>query len=62
MDPDVGAANAFRFASIEDRWTAVDDHTGQDHLEPAHPEPAGQIVGGFKGMAIVPREIVEAGI
>ncbi|GIU92544.1 MAG: ABC transporter substrate-binding protein [Acidimicrobiia bacterium] len=58
MDPDLGAANAFRFASIEE-VTAIDDHTVQITLNRPTPNLL-EIVGGFKGMAIVPREIVEA--
>ena len=59
MDPDVGAANAFRFASI-DEVVAVDDLTVEISL--TRPTPNLLVnIGGFKGMAIVPQEIVEDG-
>jgi len=59
MDPDVGAANAFRFASIE-AVTAVDDRTVEISL--TRPTPNLLVnIGGFKGMAIVPQEIVDDG-
>ncbi len=59
LDPDTGAANAFRFASVES-VTAVDDSTVEIAL--TRPTPNLLVnIGGFKGMAIVPREIVEDG-
>jgi|FLYL01.1.fsa_nt_gi peptide/nickel transport system substrate-binding protein len=58
MDPDLGTVNAFRFAPIES-VEALDDHTVQIVLNRPTPNLL-EIVGGFKGMAIVPREIVEA--
>ena len=59
MDPDVGAANAFRFASVEE-VVAVDDFTVEFHLTSPTPNLLAN-VGGFKGMAVVPRELVEGG-
>jgi peptide/nickel transport system substrate-binding protein len=51
--------NAVRLASV-DEVVAVDDHTVE--LELSHPTPnLLEQVGGFKGMAIVPEEIVEDG-
>lgn len=59
MDPDFGAANAFRFASVEE-VVAVDDMTVEIHL--MRPTPNLLVnIGGFKGMAIVPQEIVDDG-
>ncbi|MDJ0791813.1 MAG: ABC transporter substrate-binding protein [Acidimicrobiia bacterium] len=59
MDPDFGANNAFRFASIEE-VTAVDATTVAIQL--SRPTPNLLVnIGAFKGMAIVPREIVEDG-
>lgn len=59
MDPDVGAANSFRFASIES-VEAVDDTTVQINL--TRPTPNLLVnIGAFKGMAIIPQEIVEDG-
>lgn len=57
MDPDVGAANMFRFASV-DEVVAVDDHTVEFHLNRPTPNLLAN-VGGFKGMSVVPRELVE---
>ncbi|MGH9182785.1 MAG: ABC transporter substrate-binding protein [Acidimicrobiales bacterium] len=59
MDEEVGAANAFRFDSVEE-VTAPDDRTVVIRLSRPTPNLLVQI-GGFKGMAIVPREIVEDG-
>jgi peptide/nickel transport system substrate-binding protein len=59
MDPDVGAANSFRFASVEE-VVAVDDRTVEIHL--TRPTPNLLVnIGGFKGMAIIPQEIVDDG-
>jgi peptide/nickel transport system substrate-binding protein len=59
MDPDVGAANAWRFEAVEE-VVAVDDLTVDIVL--TRPAPNLLVsIGGFKGMAIVPREIVEDG-
>ena len=59
MDPETGAANAFRFESIES-VTAVDENTVE--IELTRPTPNLLVnLGGFKGMAIVPQEIVEDG-
>ncbi|MEX2422373.1 MAG: ABC transporter substrate-binding protein [Acidimicrobiia bacterium] len=59
MDPDVAAANAFRFASIEE-VVAVDDRTVEINL--SRPTPNLLVnIGAFKGMAIVPQEIVDDG-
>ncbi|CAN5819210.1 ABC transporter substrate-binding protein [soil metagenome] len=59
MDPDTAAANAFRFGSVES-VTAVDDLTVEIAL--LRPTPNLLVnIGGFKGMAIVPQEIVEDG-
>ncbi len=59
MDPDVGAANSFRFGSVES-VEAIDDTTVQITL--SRPTPNLLVnIGGFKGMAIVPQEIVEDG-
>lgn len=59
MDPDVGAANSFRFASI-DSVEAPDDRTVVINL--TRPTPNLLVnIGGFKGMAIIPQEIVDDG-
>ncbi|HSJ29154.1 MAG TPA: ABC transporter substrate-binding protein [Acidimicrobiia bacterium] len=59
MDPDVGAANSFRFASVEE-VVAVDARTVEIHL--TRPTPNLLVnIGGFKGMAIIPQEIVDDG-
>lgn len=59
MDPDVSANNAFRFASVES-VTAPDDRTVVITL--TRPTPNLLVnIGAFKGMAIIPREIVEDG-
>ncbi len=59
MDPDVGANNAYRFGSV-DSVTAVDDSTVEIHL--TRPTPNLLVnIGGFKGMAIIPKEIVDDG-
>ena len=59
MDPETGAANAFRFESI-DSVTAVDETTVEIAL--TRPTPNLLVnIGGFKGMAIIPQEIVEDG-
>jgi peptide/nickel transport system substrate-binding protein len=59
MDPDVGAANSFRFASI-DEVVATDDRTVEIRL--TRPTPNLLVnIGGFKGMAIIPQEIVDDG-
>ncbi|MFZ0627250.1 MAG: ABC transporter substrate-binding protein [Acidimicrobiia bacterium] len=59
MDPDTGAANAYRFASV-DEVVAVDDSTVEIHLNRPTPNLLVNI-GAFKGMAIVPQEIVDDG-
>jgi peptide/nickel transport system substrate-binding protein len=59
MDPDVGAQNAFRFGSVTE-VVAVDDSTVEIHLDRPTPNLLVNI-GGFKGMAIVPQEIVDDG-
>ncbi|MBW3557506.1 MAG: ABC transporter substrate-binding protein, partial [Actinobacteria bacterium] len=59
MDEEVGAANAYRFENVES-VTAPDDAT----VEIAVTEPTPnllELIGAFKGMSIVPREIVEDG-
>jgi len=59
MDPETGAANAYRFESVES-VDAVDERTVEIRL--TRPTPNLLVnIGGFKGMAIVPREIVEDG-
>ena len=59
MDPDVVANNAYRFGSV-DSVTAVDDSTVEIHL--TRPTPNLLVnIGGFKGMAIIPKEIVNDG-
>lgn len=59
MDPDVGANNAFRFGSV-DSVVAVDDTTVEINL--TRPTPNLLVnIGGFKGMAIIPQEIVDDG-
>ena len=59
LDPDVGAANNFRFASVES-VTAPDDQTVVITL--TRPTPNLLVnIGAFKGMAIIPQEIVEDG-
>jgi peptide/nickel transport system substrate-binding protein len=52
MDPDTGAANAFRFASVES-VTAVDELTVEITLTEPSPNLLANIAG-FKGMAIIP--------
>jgi peptide/nickel transport system substrate-binding protein len=59
MDPDVGAANGYRFASV-DSVEAIDDTTVAINLNRPTPNLLVNI-GAFKGMAIVPEEIVEDG-
>jgi peptide/nickel transport system substrate-binding protein len=59
MDPDFGAANAWRFAAVTG-VTAVDDLTVEITVSAPTPNLLTNI-GAFKGMAIVPREIVEDG-
>jgi peptide/nickel transport system substrate-binding protein len=59
LDPDFGAANAWRFGSVES-VTAPDDMTVEIKL--TRPTPNLLVnIGAFKGMAIVPKEIVEDG-
>lgn len=59
MDPDVGANNAFRFGSVES-VSAPDARTVVMTL--TRPTPNLLVnIGAFKGMAIVPQEIVEDG-
>lgn len=59
MDPDVGAANSFRFASIES-VEAPDERTVVINL--TRPTPNLLVnIGGFKGMSIIPQEIVDDG-
>jgi peptide/nickel transport system substrate-binding protein len=53
MDPDAGAANAFRFETVES-VTAVDDHTVELTLTEPTPNLLANIAG-FKGMAIIPQ-------
>ncbi|MDJ0961767.1 MAG: ABC transporter substrate-binding protein [Acidimicrobiia bacterium] len=59
LDPDVGAANAWRFGSVES-VTAVDDMTLEIKLNRPTPNLLVSI-GGFKGMSIIPKEIVDDG-
>ncbi len=59
MDEETAAANAYRFASVES-VTAPDDRTVAVTLNRPTPNLLVNI-GGFKGMAIIPREIVEDG-
>jgi peptide/nickel transport system substrate-binding protein len=59
MDEETGAANAFRFDAVES-VTAPDDATVVIELSRPAPNLLASI-GGFKGMAIVPEEIVEDG-
>jgi peptide/nickel transport system substrate-binding protein len=59
LDPDAGAANAWRFGSVES-VTAVDDATVEIKLNRPTPNLLVSI-GGFKGMAIIPQEIVDDG-
>lgn len=59
MDPDVGAVNSFRLATIES-VEALDDYTVRITLSRPTPNLLANI-GGLKGLAIVPREIVEDG-
>jgi peptide/nickel transport system substrate-binding protein len=59
MDPETAANNAFRFGSVES-VTAPDDRTVEITL--TRPTPNLLVnIGAFKGMAIVPQEIVEDG-
>ncbi len=59
LDPEAGAANAWRFGSVES-VSAVDDTTLE--IKVSRPTPNLLVsIGAFKGMAIVPREIVEDG-
>lgn len=59
MDPDFGAANAWRFSTVES-VTAIDDVTLE--IKVTQPTPNLLVnIGGFKGMAIVPQEIVDDG-
>lgn len=59
MDEETGAPNAFRFASVES-VSAPDDSTVEITL--TRPTPNLLVnLGAFKGMAIVPQEIVEDG-
>ncbi|MEX2659332.1 MAG: ABC transporter substrate-binding protein, partial [Acidimicrobiales bacterium] len=59
MDEETAAANAYRFESIES-VTAPDDTTVVIELSRPTPNLLANI-GAFKGMAIVPEEIVEDG-
>ncbi len=59
LDEDVGAANAFRFATVEE-VRAVDDLTVEISLTEPTPNLLANI-GGFKGMSIVPAAEIEAG-
>jgi peptide/nickel transport system substrate-binding protein len=59
MDEETEAANAYRFESVES-VTAPDDGTVVIELSRPTPNLLAAI-GAFKGMAIVPREIVEDG-
>ena len=59
LDPDFGAANSWRFGSVES-VTAVDDMTLA--IKVTRPTPNLLVsIGAFKGMAIVPKEIVDDG-
>jgi peptide/nickel transport system substrate-binding protein len=57
MNPDTGSGVAWRFGSVES-VEAIDDLTVAIHLTEPSPNLLGRI-GGYKGMAIVPHEIVE---
>jgi peptide/nickel transport system substrate-binding protein len=59
MDEETGAANAWRFAAVES-VTAPDDRTVEIRVDQPSPNLLANI-GAFKGMAIVPSEIVEDG-
>jgi peptide/nickel transport system substrate-binding protein len=59
MDEETGAANAFRFEAVES-VTAPDDDTVVIELSRPSPNLLASI-GAFKGMAIVPEEIVDDG-
>src|SRR5947208_486570 len=59
MDRRVGAPNAYRFETVES-VTAPDDHTVLIKVKRPTPNLL-SLIGAFKGMAIVPREIVENG-
>jgi peptide/nickel transport system substrate-binding protein len=59
MDPDTGSGVAWRFGSVES-VEAVDDLTVAIHLTEPSPNLLGRI-GGYGGMAIIPKEIVEDG-
>lgn len=59
MDEETGAANAYRFEAVES-VTAPDDDTVVIELNRPAPNLLASI-GAFKGMAIIPREIVEDG-
>jgi peptide/nickel transport system substrate-binding protein len=59
MDPDTGCGNAWRFGSVES-VEALDDLTVAIHLTEPSPNLLGRI-GAFKGMSIIPKEIVEDG-
>ena len=59
MDPETGAANAYRFATVES-VEAPDDDTVVINVTETTPNLL-TLIGAFKGMAIIPREIVEDG-
>jgi peptide/nickel transport system substrate-binding protein len=59
MDPDTGSGVAWRFDSVES-IEAPDDRTVVINLTQPSPNLLGRI-GGYGGMAIIPREIVEDG-
>lgn len=59
MDPDVGSGAAWRLATV-DSIEAVDDYTVRINLKEPYPGLLAKL-GGYKGMAIVPQEAVEAG-
>ncbi len=59
MNPDTGSGVSWRFGSVES-VEAVDDLTVAIHLTEPSPNLLGRI-GGYGGMAIIPKEIVEDG-
>jgi peptide/nickel transport system substrate-binding protein len=59
MDEGFGSPNAYRFETLES-VRAPDDHTVEIRLTQPTPHLL-TLIGAFKGMAIVPREIVENG-
>jgi peptide/nickel transport system substrate-binding protein len=59
MDEGLGSPNAYRFKTVES-VRAADDHTVEIRLKQPTPHLL-TLIGAFKGMAIVPREIVDDG-